>query len=102
MPLTPENRLLEKEFFGWSIEYVLPELTRDALLGLVEPELHQVIGDKFVVAMKAIGSPLVETLLPDYQHFFMEVIGKDEKPERFNHLGVMKAEVKKFFAKRED
>ncbi|HBN6301668.1 DNA sulfur modification protein DndB [Vibrio parahaemolyticus] len=98
VPLTPENKQLEKEFFGWHIDLVLKELVAEAISPRLEPELQQLIGDKFVVAMNACGLPLEESHVADYQRFFHDVIAQDENPQRFNHLGVMKAQVKTFFA----
>lgn len=97
VPLTPENRQLEKEFFGWTVDWELKEWM-DVLPQSLTSELQQVIADKFVVAMKAMGQSLEESCTENYQRFFRDVIGQDSEPQRFNHLSVMKAEVKKFFA----
>ncbi|MFM2588276.1 DNA sulfur modification protein DndB, partial [Vibrio sp. TBV020] len=98
LPLTPENRLLEKEFFGWSIDLALKELVSGTLGDRMAPDVQKVIGDKFVVAMQTQSLPLDESHSSDYQRFFTEVIGADDNPQRFNHLGVMKSAVKAFFA----
>jgi len=97
VPLTPENRQLEKEFFGWSIDLVLKDLVNSALPDAMAPDMRKVIGDKFVVAMQSQGLSLDESSQSEYQRFLTQVIGEDENPQRFNHLGVMKAAVKTFF-----
>ncbi len=96
MPLTPENRQLEKEFFGWSIDQSLPDLLEQVLPSSME-EVKSIIGNKFVIALHAYNVGLQEELLPNYQDFLQTVIACDDNPQRFTHLGVMKAEVKKFF-----
>lgn len=97
VPLTPENRQLEKEFFGWSINLVLKDLVNSALPDAMAPDMRKVIGDKFVVAMQSQGLSLDESSQSEYQRFLTQVIGEDDNPQRFNHLSVMKAAVKAFF-----
>ncbi|MHA7232189.1 hypothetical protein ACVT98_27050 (plasmid) [Vibrio campbellii] len=70
----------------------------NACLPSVEADLASIIGDKFVIAMKAAGKTLQESEVADYEHFLKAVIAADSKPERFAHLGVMKSEVRKHFA----
>lgn len=102
LPLTPENRQLEKEFFGWNIDFALKEWIPELLSERLDGELHQIIGDKFVAAMQSQGFELKEEHASLYQRFFSEVIVNDEHPERFNHLGVMKSQVKAFFSEIEE
>lgn len=99
LPLTPEHRQLERQFFGWSIDLALKDLVSSGL-SKVESELARIIGDKFVIAMKAQGVEFDESSMSDYQCFF-EMIAEDDNPSRFNHLGVMKSEVKKYFSAAE-
>ncbi len=96
LPLTPENRQLERQFFGWDRDFSINELTKECLPNL-EPELIQTVGDKFIIAMEASGKTLQESGISGYERFFNEVIAADKKPERFVHLGVMKSEIKKYF-----
>jgi len=79
---------------------VLKDLVNTCLSN-AEPELAQIIGDKFVIAMKAAGVEFDESTMPEYQSFFNDVINQDDNPSRFNHLGVMKSEVKKYFSAAE-
>ena len=97
LPLTPESRQLERQFFGWNVDLEIHDLVNACLL-TVEADLASIIGDKFVIAMKAAGKTLQESEVADYEHFLKAVIAADSKPERFAHLGVMKSEVRKHFA----
>ena len=97
LPLTPESRQLERQFFGWNVDLEIHDLV-NACLPNVEADMTSIIGDKFVIAMKAAGKTLQESEVADYEHFLKAVIAADSKPERFAHLGVMKSEVRKHFA----